>query len=120
MNKIFPYFGASKGQPTAVDALCIMTSLLAGLWCQGKAPQSAQPEKAEVPTTCEPFSCSVRVLAAVTDCDRTNEAMVDDIPPFFFPFPNWHERGAMNLSVMALRDPQEDVLPSSLAPTGAS
>ena len=97
-----------------------MTSLLAGLCPQVKAPQSAQPEKPEVPTTREPFSCSVRVLAAVTDCDRTKEAMVDNIPCFFFPFSSGHERGAMNVSVMDLRDPQDDVLPSSLAPTGAS
>ena len=103
-----------------MDALCIMTSLLAGLSCQVKAPQSAQPEKPEVPTTSEPFSCSVRVLAAVTDCDRTKEAMVDDIHSFFFPFPSGHERGAMNVSVMDLRDPQDDVLLFSLAPTGAS
>ena len=64
-----------------------MTSLLAGLCCQVKAPQFAQPEKPEVPTTSEPFSCSVRVLAAVTDCDRTKEVMVNDIPSFFSPFP---------------------------------
>ena len=77
----------AKGDPQLVDALCIMTSLLAGLCCQVKAPQSAQPEKPEVPTTSEPCHCSVRVLAAVTDCDRTKEVMVDDIPWFFFPFP---------------------------------
>ena len=110
----------AKGDPQLVDALCLMTSLLAGLCCQVKAPQSAQPEKPEVPTTSEPFRCSARVLAAVTDCDRTKEAMVDDLPSFFFPFPSWHERGAMNVSVMDLRDPQDEVLPSSLAPTGAS
>ena len=46
--------------------------------------------------------------------------MVDDIPSFFFPFPSGHERGAMNVSVMDLRDSQDNVLPSSLAPTGAS
>ena len=103
-----------------MDALCILTSLLAGSCCQVKAPQSAQPEKPEVPTTSEPFSCSVRALAAATDCDRTKEAMVDDIPSFFFPFPSGHERGAMKVSVMDLRDPQDNVLPSSLAPTGAS
>ena len=100
----------AKGDPQLVDALCIMTSLLAALCCQVKAPQSAQPEKPEVPTTSEPFSCSVRVLAAVTDCDRTKEAMVDDIPSFFFPFPSGHERGAMNVSVMDLRNPQDNVL----------
>ena len=77
----------AKGDPQLVDALCIMTSLLAGLCCQVKAPQSAQPEKPKVPTTGEPCRCSVRVLAAVTDCDRTKEVMVDDIPSFFFPFP---------------------------------
>ena len=59
-----------------------MTSLLSGLCCQVKAPESAQPEKPEVPMTSEPFSCSVRVLAAVTDCDRTKEAMVDDFHSF--------------------------------------
>ena len=98
----------------------MMTSLLAGLCCQVKAAQSAQPEKPEVPTTSEPCRCSVRVLAAVTDCDRTKEAMVDDIPSSFFPFPRGHERGAMNVGVMDLMDPQDDVLPCSLAPTGAS
>ena len=85
-----------------------------------KAPESAQPETSEVPTTSEPFSCSVRVLAPVTDCDRTKEAIVDDIPSFFFPFPSGHERGALNLSVMDLREPQDVVLASSLAPTGTS
>ena len=75
----------AKGDPQLVDALCIMMSLLAGLCCQVKAPRSAQPEKPEVPTTGEPCRCSVRVLAAVTDCDRTKEVMVDDIPSFFFP-----------------------------------
>ena len=87
--------------------------LFAGLCCQVKAPQSAQAEKPEVPTASEPFCCSVRVLAAVTDCDRTKEAMVDDISSFFFPFPNGNEHGAMNVSVMDLRDPQDDVLPPS-------
>ena len=110
----------AKGDEQLVDALCIMTSLLAGLCCQVKAPQSAQPEEPEGPTTSEPFSCCVWVPAAVTDCDPTKEAMVDDLPSFFFPFPSGHERGAMNVSVMDLRDPQDDVLPSSLAPTGAS
>ena len=110
----------ANGDPQLVDALCIMTSLLAGLCCQVKAPQSAQPEKPGVPTTSEPSSCSVQVLAAVTDCTRTEEAMVDDIPSFFLPFPSGHECGAMNVSVMDLRDPQVDVLPSSLASTGAS
>ena len=110
----------AKGDPQLVHALCIMTSLLPGLCCQVKVPQSAHPEKPEVPTTSEPFSCSVWVLAAVTDCDRTKEAMVDDLPSFVFPFPGGHERGAMNVSLMDLRDPQDDVLPSSLAPTGAS
>ena len=62
-----------------------MTSLLAGLCCQVKVPLSAQREKAEVPTTIEPFSCCVRVLAAVTDCDGTKEAMVDDNHSFLFP-----------------------------------
>ena len=71
----------AKGLPQLVDGLCIMTFLLAGLCCQVKAPQSAQPEKPEVPTTSEPFSCSVRVLAAVTDCDQTKEAMVNDNSP---------------------------------------
>ena len=103
----------AKSDPQLVDALCIMTSLLAALCCQVNAPQSAQPEEPEVPTTSEPFSCSVRVLAAVTDCDRTKEAMVDDIPSLFFPFPSGHEHGAMNVSVMDLRYPQDDVLPSS-------
>ena len=51
----------------------------------GEETQSAQLEEPEVPTTSEPFSCSVRVLAAVTDCHRTEEAIVDDIPLFFFP-----------------------------------
>ena len=78
-----------------------------------KAPQSTKPEKPELPTTSEPFGYSVRVLAAVTDCDQTKEAMVDDIPSFFFPFPRGHERGAMNVSEMDLRDPQDSVLPSS-------
>ena len=77
----------AKSDPQLVDALCIMNSLLAGLCCQVKAPQSAEPESPEVPTTTEPFSCSVRVLAAVTDCDRSKEVMVDDIPSFFFPVP---------------------------------
>ena len=77
----------AKGNPQLVDALCIMTFLLAGLCCQVKAPQSAEPEKPEVPTTSEPCRCSVRVLAAVLDCDRTKEAMVHDIHSFLFPFP---------------------------------
>ena len=84
----------AKGDPQLPDALCIMTSLLAGLCYQVKAPQSAQPEIPEVPTTSESFSCSVRSLAAVTDCDRTKEVMVDDIPSFFFfsPFPSNQSR----------------------------
>ena len=110
----------AKSDPQLVDALCSMTSPSARLCCQVKAPKSAQLEKPEVQATSEPFSCSVRVLAAVTDCDRTKEAMVDDIPSFFFPFPSEHERAAMNVSVMDLGDPQDDVLSSSLAPTGAS
>ena len=77
----------ATGDPQLVDALCIMTPLLAGLCYQVKAPQSAQPEKPEVPTTSEPFSCSVRVLAAATNSDRTKEVMVDAIPSFFFPSP---------------------------------
>ena len=77
----------AKCDPQLVDALCIMASLLAGLWCQVKAPQSTQPENPEVPTMAEPFCCSVQVLAAVTDCDRTKEAIVDDIHSFFFAFP---------------------------------
>ena len=44
----------AKGDPQLVDALCIMTPLLAGLCCRMKAPQSASPEKPEVPTTSEP------------------------------------------------------------------
>ena len=52
-----------------------------------KAPQSFQQEIPEVPTTTERFFCSVRVLAAVTDCDQTREAMVNDIPSFRFPSP---------------------------------
>ena len=63
-----------------------MTSLLAGLYCQVKAHQSAQQEKPEVPTTGEPFRCSVRVLAAMTDCHRSKKVMVDDIHSFLFPF----------------------------------
>ena len=31
-------------------------------------------------------TCSVRFLAAVTDCDRTKEAMVDNMHSFSFPF----------------------------------
>ena len=77
----------AKGNPQLVDAVCIMMSPLAGLCCQVKASQSAQPEKPEVPTTGEPCRCSVWVLAAVMDCDRTKEAMVDDINSFLFPFP---------------------------------
>ena len=77
----------AKGDPQLVDALCIVTSLLAGLCYQVKAPQSAQPEKPEVPTTGEPCRCSVRVLAALLDCDRTKEAMFDNIHSFLFPFP---------------------------------
>ena len=77
----------AKGHPQLLDALCIMTSLLAALCCQVKAPQSAQPEKPEVPTTSEPFRGSVRVLAAVNNCDRTKEGMVDDIHCFLFSFP---------------------------------
>ena len=77
----------AKGDPQLVDTLCITTSLLAGLCCQVKAPQSAQPGKPEVPTTGEPCCCSVRVLPAVLDCDRTKEPMVDDIHSFLFPFP---------------------------------
>ena len=76
----------AKGDQQLLHALRIMTSLLAGLCCQVKACHSAQPEKPEVPRTDEPFRCSVRVLAAVMDCDRTKEAMVHDIHSFLsFP-----------------------------------
>ena len=54
--------------------------------CHVKALQSPQPEKPEVPTTSEPFPFSLQFVAAVTDCHRTKEAMVDDILSFLFPF----------------------------------
>ena len=77
-----------------MDAVCIMTSLLAGLCYQVKAPHSGQPEKPEVSTPGEPFRCNVRVLAAVTDCDRTKEAMVHDIPFFLFQLDSGHAKQA--------------------------
>ena len=76
----------ATGNPELVDALYIMTFLLARLCRQVKAPRSAQAEKPQVPTTSEPFRCSVRVVAAVTECEQTKEAMVDDIPSFLPPW----------------------------------
>ena len=74
-----------------MDTLCIMTSLLAGLCHQVKAPHSVQPEKhsawPEVPTTGEPIRLQLRVLAAGTDWDQIKEAMVDEAPSSVFPTP---------------------------------
>ena len=74
-----------------MDALCIMTSLLAGLCHQVKAPHSVQPEKPsawpEVPTTGEPIGSHLRVPAAGTDWDQTKEAMVDETLSSLFPTP---------------------------------
>ena len=61
----------TRGAPQLVDALCIMTSLLAGLCHQVKTPHSYQPEEhsawPEVPTTGEPIRSLQRVRAAGTD-----------------------------------------------------
>ena len=75
----------AKGDPQVADALCIITSPVAGLCCQVKTRQSAQPEKPEVQKTSEPSSCRVWVLAAVADCDWSREATVDDILSSFPP-----------------------------------
>ena len=77
-----PASAPTRGDPQLVDALCIMTSLLAGLCLQMKAPHSVRPEKhsawPEVPTTGESIRSQLRVPAAGTDWDQTNEAMVDE------------------------------------------
>ena len=93
-----PASAPTRGDPQLVVALCIMTSLLAGLWHQVKAPHSVHPEKhsawPEVPTTGEPFRSSLRVPAAGINCDQTKEAMVDGalsslVPtPTVFPSPD--------------------------------
>ena len=74
-----------------MDALCIMTSLLAGLCPQVTAPHSVQPEKhsawPEVRTTGELIRSHLRVPAASTDWDQTKEAMVDETPSSLFPTP---------------------------------
>ena len=81
----------TRGDPQLVDALCIMTSLLAGLCHQVKAPHSVQPEKnsawPEVPGTGEPIRSHLRVPAAGTDWDQTKEAMVDETLSSLFPTP---------------------------------
>ena len=68
-----------------------MTSLLAGLCHQAKAPRSVQPEKhsawPEVPTTGEPIGSHLRVPAAGTDLDQTKGAMVDETLSSLFPTP---------------------------------
>ena len=75
-----------------MDALCIMTSLLADLCHQVKAPHSVQPEThsawPEVPTTGEPIRSHLRVPAAGTDWDQTKEAMVDETLSSLFPNPH--------------------------------
>ena len=53
----------------------------------GEGTPVCTARNSEVPTTSEPCSCIVWVVAAVTDCDRTKEATVDDLPSFFFPSP---------------------------------
>ena len=40
-----PASAPTRGDPQLVDALCIMTSLLAGLWYQVKAPRYVKPTK---------------------------------------------------------------------------
>ena len=80
-----------RGDPPLVDALCIMTSLLAGLCHQVKDPHLVQPEKHsawfEVPTPGEPLRLHLRVPAAGTDWDQTKEAMVDETLSSPFPTP---------------------------------
>ena len=86
-----PASAPTRGDPQLVDALCIMTSLLAGLCHQVKATHAVQPEKdsawPEVPTTGEPIGSHLRVLAAGTDCDQTKEAIVDKTASSLFPTP---------------------------------
>ena len=86
-----PASAPTSGDPQLVDALCIMTSLLAGLCHQVEAPVSVQPEKhsawPEVLTTGEPIRLQLRVPAAVTDWEQTKEAMVDDTLSSLFPTP---------------------------------
>ena len=86
-----PASAPTRGHPQLVDALCIMTSLLAGLCHQVKAPHSVQPEKhsawPEVPTTGEPIGSHLRVPAARTDWDQTKEAMIDETLSSLFPTP---------------------------------
>ena len=72
-----------------MDALCIMTFLLAGLCHQVKAPHSVQPKKhsawPEVQTTAEPIRRPPRVPAAGTNWDQAKEAMVDKTLSSLFP-----------------------------------
>ena len=86
-----PASAPTRGDPQLVDALCIMTSLLAGLCHQVKAPHSVQPEKhsawSEVPTTGEPIRSLPSVPAPGTDWDQTKEAMVDETLSSLFPTP---------------------------------
>ena len=86
-----PASARTRDDPQLVDALCIMTFLLAGLCHQVKAPYSVQPERhsawPEVPTTGEPIGSHVRVPAAGTDWDQTKEAMVGETLSSLFPTP---------------------------------
>ena len=72
-----------------MDALCIMTSLLAGLCHQVKAPHSVQREKhsawPEVPMTGEPIKSLLRVPAAGTE--NPIEPTPPLNPPSFYNFP---------------------------------
>ena len=82
----------TRGNPQLVDALCIMTSLLAGLCHQAKGPHSVLPEKhsalPEVPTTGEPSRLQLRVPAPGTDWDQTKQEMVDEILSSLFSTPS--------------------------------
>ena len=83
-----PASAPARGNPQLLDALCIMTSLLAGLCHQGQAAHSVQPGKnsawPELPTTGEPIRWQLRVPAPSTDWDQIKEAMVDEtLPPSY-------------------------------------
>ena len=66
----------SRG-PQLMDATCIMTSLLAGLCHQVKAPHSVQPENysawPKAPTTGMPIKLLLRIPAAGTDSAKTKD-----------------------------------------------
>ena len=74
-----------------MDALRIMTSLLAGLCHHVKAPHFVKLQKhsgwPEVATPGEPSRSLLRVTAAGTDWEQTKEAMVTETLSPLFPIP---------------------------------